>query len=92
MMVNDYKFQILAVEEGKDKNGEWHQQPSRFLDFMASMLNNERRPHGLFGQSAHLRANQRSVHEFAIEGSGSDYEVSNLFGEDFVFNKFSARK
>lgn len=91
IMLNDYKFEVLAVEEGKDKDGVWHKQPSRFLDFMAGMLT-ERRPHGLFGQSAHLRANQRSVADFAIEGEGSDYEVSGLFGDDFAFNKFVAKK
>ena len=91
ILLNDYKFQVLAVEEGKDKNGEWHQQPSRFLDFMAEMITN-RRPHGLFGQSAHLRANQRSAADFSIEGQGTDYEVSNLFGDDFTFNKFGSKK
>ena len=91
IVLNDYKFEVLAVEEGKDKEGVWHKQPSRFLDFMAGMLT-ERRPHGLFGQSAHLRANQRSVADFAIEGQDADYEVSGLFGDDFAFNKFTAKK
>lgn len=93
LVTDDYKFQVLAVEEGRDKNGVWRRQPSRFLDFTATMLKPHLRPHGLFGQTAHLRGNRRSVHsEFSIEGAGSDYQVSDLFGDDFVFNRYSSAK
>jgi hypothetical protein len=90
VMLNDYHFQILSVEEGRDANGVWRKQPSRFLDFMCQMFDADRRPHGLFGQSAHLPAGKRSVEGWSLEGADSDYKVTEVFGDDFTFNKFQS--
>jgi hypothetical protein len=90
VMLNDYHFQILSVEEGRDTNGVWRKQPSRFLDFMCQMFDADRRPHGLFGQSAHLPAGKRSVEGWSLEGADSDYKVTEVFGDDFTFNKFQS--
>ena len=86
--LHNYRFQILAIEEGRDESGVWRKQPSRFLDFMCQMFDDSRRPHGLFGQTAHLPPGKRSVEDWTLEGSGDDYKVSHAFGDDFTFNQF----
>lgn len=90
VVLDDYALEIFSIEEGKDEQGVWHRHPSRFLDFLCDMFDTTRRPHGLFGQSAHLPRGKRSIEGWSIEGEASDYQVkgNSLLGDDFTFNKF----
>lgn len=86
-----YKLTVLSIEEGRTDNGEWHRQPSRFLDFVCDMHDPSRQPHGLFGQSAHLPRGKRSTEGWSIEGAAADYEIkgNDLLGSESTFNKFT---
>ena len=61
----------------------------RFLDFIIDMFDPDRRPGGIFGQSAHPPPGSRRLGiEWDYEGVADDYETEDLFGTNFVFNQF----
>ena len=88
-----FEFTIFFIENGKDHlhHAKWLTEfPRRFLDFNASLLDLDRRPHGVLGQTAAPLAKDRSVGEWTIEGKDSDYVVKDgLTGTLFSFNQFN---
>ncbi len=89
-----YSFDVLFVEnENKSNKPSSQDFVPRFLNINAALLDSSRRPHGILGQTARFDSEEekkRSVEEWKIEGSSSEYEVKDgLFGRDFAFNRFS---
>eukprot|EP01096_Ripella_sp_DP13-Kostka_P011196 TRINITY_DN448_c0_g1_i20.p1 TRINITY_DN448_c0_g1~~TRINITY_DN448_c0_g1_i20.p1 ORF type:complete len:275 (-),score=125.72 TRINITY_DN448_c0_g1_i20:109-933(-) len=87
-----YEFTVFLVENGKDSlhHSKWLTNfPRRFLDFNAALLDFDRRPHGVLGQTAAPLPKDRSVESWTIEGKDEDYVLQDgLTGTQFAFNKF----
>ena len=88
-----YEFRVFMIENGRDPKNLDHwitKYPRRFLDFNASLLDLDRRPHGILGQTAAPLSKDRSVGEWTIEGKDEDYVVKDgLTGSFFAFNQFN---
>jgi len=90
-----YSFDVFFIENGRDRllPDRWVTKfARRFLDINASLLDLRRSPHGILGQTAHLRPEDkgRSIKDWKIEGNESDYELlDGVLGKDFTFNRFA---
>jgi len=65
-----------------------------YLNFVGQLKSTKVRPHGIVGQTADFDGETRQTVEGSIQGEGiiegvySDYEVSDLWANDFKFNRF----
>ena len=96
VLQGSYSFDVFFVENHfnplkpeQESSGLYFR---RFIDIKVSLLDPELRPHGIIGQTAHLRPEDkgRSLDDWKIEGTESQYRVDGLMGKDFAFNKFQA--
>jgi hypothetical protein len=88
-----YQFDVYFVEnhgnplrphQGTDSK--WYR---RFLNIKPALLDPERRPHGILGQTAVPPSKDRSLKDWQIQGSDNDYIVHDgLTGKKFAFNQF----
>ncbi len=83
-----YEIQVLKSSEPLSDGSRGF-----FLNFLASILNKNVRPHGIIGQTADFDGKARESTgrqgEGVIEGIYTDYEVGSLMSDDFKYNKFA---
>lgn len=83
---DSYKFIIAVCTD--DHHG-------YYLNFIPMISNYDVRPHGIVGQTADFDGKARistgKQGEGAIDGVYSDYEVSNIWADDFKYNRFNGK-
>ena len=91
-----YLFDVYLIENhfnplfpDRESHSQYYR---RFLDFNAAIIDQSRDPHGILGQTAHIRPQDkgRSLINWDIDGTAVDYLVKDgLTGSKFQFNRFA---
>jgi hypothetical protein len=87
IITENYRFIVAVCTDGAH---------GYFLNFLGELRSEEVRPHGIVGQTADFDGKARISTDKqgvgAIDGVYTDYEVSDLWADDFKFNLYKGGK